>query len=272
MIERNPITGDPLILALERHGRPNVFRDGTDRCPFCAGHESETPPEIWRDGTPWRVRVFPNKYPATERHEVIVETPDHQATFDQLPPEHAAAAVASYISRYYSGADDRYVCVFKNHGPAAGASIPHEHSQVIGTPFVPERIVREGAAFEVRCPLCAIDDEALIAATANYRWIAPRGSAMAYEQWIVPRKHEPQMRDGLELAELLQRSARAMLSIADSFNWMFINFPQQPKAHWYVQLFPRTQVLAGFELGTASAINTVDPSEAAQRIGGVSRP
>src|SRR5256885_10947157 len=77
MIEHNPITGDPLILAPDREQRPNLYREGVDRCPFCAGNESDTPPEIWRDGDPWRIRVFPNKYPATARHEVIVETPIH---------------------------------------------------------------------------------------------------------------------------------------------------------------------------------------------------
>ena len=82
-----------------REQRPNIFREGTDRCPFCAGHEADTPPEIWRDGTPWRVRVFPNKYPATEEHEVIVETPDHRASFDQLTPDHAAAGQPNGPSR-----------------------------------------------------------------------------------------------------------------------------------------------------------------------------
>src|SRR5436190_22707708 len=110
MIEQNPITGDSRILAPERDQRPNAYRDGIDRCPFCPGHESDTPPEIWRDGDPWRVRVFPNKYPATERHEVIVETPNHQASFGQLPPDHAAAAVNTYISRYHTGRD-AYVCI-----------------------------------------------------------------------------------------------------------------------------------------------------------------
>jgi len=265
MIERNPITGDPLILAPDREQRPNFYRDGVDRCPFCAGNESDTPPEIWRDGDPWRIRVFPNKYPATARHEVIVETPAHHVSFEQLAPDHAAAAVRCYIDRYYSGGE-QYTCVFKNHGPAAGASIPHEHSQLIATPFVPERIAREGAAFDATCPLCDIEDAPLIVATSNFRWIAPRGSSMAYEQWIVPRRHEPQMREALDLAALLQLSARAMLSIAESFNWMFINFPQHPKAHWYVQLFPRTAVIAGFEIGSGSAINTVDSARAAGRL------
>jgi UDPglucose--hexose-1-phosphate uridylyltransferase len=276
MIERNPITGDPLIVAPERGKRPDLFREAQtglsvreasvpqsqERCPFCAGNEADTPPEIWRDGTPWRVRVFPNKFPATDRHEVIVESPDEYMTFDQLPPEHASLAVDTYINRYYSGKSE-YTAIFKNHGPAAGASIPHAHSQLIGTPFLPRRIVREAIAFRSSCPLCDLREHPAIAETENYRWIAPRGSMMAYEQWIVPRRHEPEMRVGLELASLMQRSTRAMLTIAGSFNWMFINFPRHPRAHWYLQLFPRLTAHAGFELGTGSAINTADAADAA---------
>ena len=90
---------------------------------------------------------------------------------------------------------------------------------------------------------------------------------MAYEQWIVPKRHAPEIVEGFELGPLLQRSARAMLSIADSFNWIFINFGRHPAAHWYVQLFPRVAMHAGFEFGTGSAINTVEPAETAQRMG-----
>jgi len=265
VIHENPITGDPLLIVPDRQERPNIFREGTDRCPFCPGHEADTPPEIWRDGNPWRIRVFPNKYPATERHEVIVESADHRATFDQLTPAHATAVVRSYSQRYSAlAARSGYVCVFKNHGVLAGASIPHLHSQVLATPFVPPRVAREAAAFAQRCALCAIDEEPLIAATDHFRWIAPRGSMMAYEQWIVPRQHAPEIVDGGSgPAALLQRASRAMLSIADSYNWIFMNFPGTPSAHWYIQLFPRIAMHAGFELGTGSAINTVDPAEAA---------
>jgi UDPglucose--hexose-1-phosphate uridylyltransferase len=268
VIERNPITGDPVIIAPGRAGRPNIFREGTDRCPFCPGNEADTPPEIWRDGDPWRIRIFPNKYPATERHEIVVETQQHGATFDQLPTDHAARVVDSYIARYRSlSTVAEYICVFKNHGALAGASIPHIHSQIIGTPFVPPRIEREGQAFASSCPLCTLEAP-LIAETSNFRWIAPPGASMAYEQWIVPTRHAPEMSDALDLAVLLQRSTRAMLSISDAFNWIFINFPRHPRAHWYMQLFPRTSMHAGFEFGTGSAINTVDPRDAAARLRG----
>jgi UDPglucose--hexose-1-phosphate uridylyltransferase len=137
---------------------------------------------------------------------------------------------------------------------------------------VPPRIRREEAAFAARCALCTIDNEPLIVGTENYRCIAPRGSMMAYEQWIVPRRHGPQISEGLELGPLMQRATRAMLSIADSFNWIFVNFPSQSRAHWYLQLFPRLAMHAGFEFGTGSAISTIDPSEAARRLAAAGRP
>lgn len=267
MIGNNRITGDPILVAPDRASRPNVYGQGIDRCPFCPGHEADTPPEIWRDGDPWSIRVFPNKYPAAAEHEVIVESSDHAAAFHRLAPAHAARVVTSYITRYYSAMQrSASVCIFKNHGPLAGASIPHMHSQILGTPFVPPRIARESAAFAAaaQCPLCTAGDEPLIASTEHYRWIAPRGAAMACESWILPARHEPEFRAENGLAALLQRATRAMLSLADSFNWIFLNFPRQPAAHWYVQLFPRLSMHAGFEFGSGSAINTMDAEAAAR--------
>ena len=81
---------------------------------------------------------------------------------------------------------------------------------------------------------------------SNYRWIAPRGSRLAYQQWIVPKSHEHDLNEPREIASLLQSSARAMRSISDSFNWAFITFPHQPRGHWYVELFPRMAMIAGY--------------------------
>ena len=143
MIRRNPITGAPVLLAPERLLRPHAL--GGDEeivCPFCPGHERETPPEIWRDGDPWSIRVFPNKYPATERHEIVVETADHDAGFEDL--DRAAGIVDAWLDRYRALSP---AIIFKNHGRAAGASLTHAHSQILGTPFVPPRLAAEAAAF-----------------------------------------------------------------------------------------------------------------------------
>lgn len=267
MTERTPVTDDPVILAPGREQRPNVFEGAP--CPFCPGAEEQTPPEIARDGQPWRIRVFPNRYPPTEHAEVIVESARHEDAFSELASDHAIRVVEMYFERYRAiGAS--YVSIFKNHGRLAGASIPHLHSQLVGTSFVPLRPAREGNAFHARCPLCEAEHP-LIAETENYRWIAPHGSRLAYQQWIVPKTHEHDLNEPRELASLLQSSARAMRGISDSYNWAFITFPHQRRGHWYVELFPRTVMIAGYELGTGTFINTIDPVDAAKMLSDASR-
>ena len=275
MIRHHAISGEPLILAPERAGRPNDFVDATSLCPFCPGNEHETPPEVAHVGEPWRLRAFPNKYPATAQHEVIVESPDHGAAFHDLPPTDAEAAVRLYADRYrmLRAADGvRSVSLFKNHGRDAGASLEHLHSQILATPFVPPRVMREsdGFARAEACPLCAMPG-VVIAEDDSFVWLAPHASVMPYLSWIVPRVHAPELvplTDAAALARLLARASRAAARVRGAFNWMFVNFVAAPKAHWYVEVVPRITALAGFELGSGSAINVVSPEEAARYLQG----
>jgi UDPglucose--hexose-1-phosphate uridylyltransferase len=280
VIRHHAISGEPLILAPERAGRPNDFDDAPSICPFCPGNEHETPPEVARVGEPWRLRVFPNKYPATAHHEVIVESPHHGAAFHDLAPSDAEAAVRLYADRYRVMRDAdgvRGVSLFKNHGRQAGASLAHLHSQILATPFVPLRVSREmdGFARADACPLCAIPG-VVIAEDDSFVWLAPHASAMPYLSWLVPRVHAPELvplTDAAALARLLARASRAAARLRGAFNWMFLNFPMTsgaaaPKAHWYVEVVPRVTALAGFELGSGSAINVVSPEEAARYLQG----
>jgi UDPglucose--hexose-1-phosphate uridylyltransferase len=256
VIEKTPITGDPVILAPDREERPNVYEGAP--CPFCPGAEDQTPPEVARDGDPWRIRVFPNRYPPTEHAEVVVESAKHDDEFDQLSPDHAQRAIEITFERYRAlAATSAYVCIFKNHGRLAGASIPHLHSQLVATPFVPLRPAREAEAFATRCALCDMSEHPLIAETEHYRWIAPRGARFAYQQWIVPRAHEHDLGEPHELASLMQASARAMRSISDAFNWTLVTFPHERRGHWYLELFPRIAMIAGFEIGSGTFVNTM---------------
>ncbi|MGZ8866887.1 MAG: hypothetical protein ACXW2P_00985, partial [Thermoanaerobaculia bacterium] len=112
---RHIITGDPIVFAPERAERPNAFGDSeADVCPFCRGNESMTPPELERIGDPWRIRVFPNKYPAVDGHEVIVESPEHGVTFDGIV--NAAEVMDTYVRRYRVHAAGSYVSIFSNEG------------------------------------------------------------------------------------------------------------------------------------------------------------
>lgn len=268
----NPITGEPVVFAPERAERPHAFGDGnTGRCPFCPGHESDTPPQICTLGEPWRVRVFPNKFPPLPLAEVIVEAPDHGATFDAIA--HGSEVVATYVERYRAHDRTAYTAVFKNEGPRGGASIPHVHSQVIPVRFTPPRIAGEIGGFlrAASCPLCGDLEGTIIAENESFVWFAPDGSKMPYQQWLVPRRHMSEMSEMTEreigdLAVMLGKASRAMLTIDRSYNWTFLNFPQQPRAHWYVDLFPRLTHIAGFELGTGTFVEIVDPAAAARRL------
>lgn len=267
---RNPITGDPILFAPERADRPHAFTadDSEAACPFCPGNEHETPPAIVQVGDPWKARLFPNKYPPAPGAEVIVEARRHDATFASL--EHAADVAKIYVDRYRVHRKDgaTYVAIFKNDGARAGSSIQHLHSQIVPIAVVPPRIEREieGFARAVRCPLCPPVNGHIISENEHFLWVAPYGSSFAYQQWLVPKKHvqEASMFDADALAPMLRRAARAMLRVADAYNWAFVTFPGQRSAHAYVDLFPRMTSIAGFELGTGMFVEIIDPAATAQ--------
>ena len=274
---RHIITGDPIVYAPERADRPNAFGDAeSEVCPFCPGHESLTPPEIERIGDPWRVRVFPNKYPAVEGHEVIVESPEHGATFDRIG--HAADVIATYVRRYRAHSQATYVSVFSNEGRRAGASIDHLHSQVMPLPFIPPRAAREGAAFREAsaCPLCrAIDvhrhDGLVIDETPNAVRLTPSAPSHAYEQWIVPLRHHHEMSTSTpieqdDVARLLQLAAASAQRVAPAHNVLFMNFPRESAGHFYISVVPRRAAMAGFELATGTFIDIIDPAAAVRAL------
>ena len=266
-IRTHAITGEPILYALDRAARPRAFDDqpeAIERCPFCPGHERDTPPEIARLGEPWTARVFPNKYPPTDGAEVIVESSQHDATLDRI--ENASEVVQLTFDRYQAHANAPHTVIFKNEGPRAGSSIPHVHSQIVPLPFIPPRVARESAAFANGCPLCDARGH-VIAETNAFVWLAPHASWMPYQQWIVPKQHVNVLTSWAgELAQLLRSASRAMLRITESYNWTFLNFPREPRAHAYIDLFPRVTTIAGLELGTGTFVEIIDPADAARRL------
>ncbi|MDN5347154.1 MAG: UDPglucose--hexose-phosphate uridylyltransferase [Clostridia bacterium] len=179
-LRQDPVSQRWVIIATERAKRPSDFihpqetKRGPDNCPFCAGKEKETPPEVlaFRDpdtaaDTPgWKVRVVPNKFAALRpegelqskeqgiyrtlsgvgAHEVIIEHPEHHLFFPDYTTEHAALVLKAWRQRYLQLGQNpklKYVQIFKNHGQIAGASLEHPHSQLIATPQVPAAVRAE---------------------------------------------------------------------------------------------------------------------------------
>jgi UDPglucose--hexose-1-phosphate uridylyltransferase len=170
---QDPVTGRWVIIASGRASRPwhiDIVRDRprAEICPFCAGNESMTPPEIWAERVAnteanapgWRVRVVSNKYPALANsdewsshkigfyqamnglgvHELIIESPDHVTNMAALSVEQFAHVLCAYRARLRALRTDRrwrYLLIYKNHGERAGATYEHIHSQLVALPFVP---------------------------------------------------------------------------------------------------------------------------------------
>src|SRR5207244_400264 len=133
-------------------------------CPLCPGNEARTPPAVLvlPDAGAWRVRVVPNMYPlvapaagrppepptallaslpAVGAHEVIVESPHHSRALAAMAPAEVELVLTAYRERYRALGEQpwaRYVVVFKNHGPSAGTSLRHPHSQLVALSIVPE--------------------------------------------------------------------------------------------------------------------------------------
>jgi UDPglucose--hexose-1-phosphate uridylyltransferase len=179
-LRKDPVVGRWVIISTERSLRPTSFsleppQRTPSFCPFCPGHEENTPPEVFavradRDGTPngpgWKVRVVPNKFPALQvegtldrrgeglydkmngvgAHEVVIEGPEHSTDLAELPVDHLAQVLTAYRERVLDLHRDRrlrYVLIFKNHGSGAGATLEHTHTQLIATPIIPKSLQEE---------------------------------------------------------------------------------------------------------------------------------
>lgn len=199
-LRKDPVVDRWVIIATERSKRPHANRTRTESgrdepCPFCAGREADTPPEVlsYRDpstpaNTPgWRVRVVPNKYPAlavvgevsvpTESayvalsgvgaHEVIIESPKHCLSMAELAEGQIEDVFRAYRERLIVLQNDRRwksIIIYKNEGSAAGATLEHVHSQLLALPIVPREIDQEWRALKAhydattKCLYCEIVD------------------------------------------------------------------------------------------------------------------
>ena len=326
-IRLDPLSRRLVIIGGERAGRPNEFVEAATRpsglpCPFCIGHEAETPPAVAtygnRAGSSWLVRVVPNKFPAVTAdeqaagkkwpwlndvapsvsapgcglHEVIIESPNHVASMSQLDDAQAEAVFAAYRDRMYALSQDRalrYVQIFKNVGPAAGASLEHLHSQLIAVPEIPEVVQREldasGEYFQRHRSSLLVDlvagelsaKQRIVAQTPNYVAFCPYASRFGYEVWVAPRKHQPCF-ENVEAGELseLSRLVRDLIGRIEcaigpiAYNYFLhtrpFDMPAYDHYHWHIEIIPRLTKVAGFEWSTGCFINPYPPEAAAAHL------
>jgi len=298
-LRHDELTGEVVLVAPGRAARPHttapVAGGDAATCPFCPGHESETPPEVERvgggepNGPGWRVRVFPNLYPAvggpeampgaTGAHEVVVLSPDHHRTLAGLDDTQVVELVRVLRdrSRAHAAAGHTHVQVVVNEGRAAGASIAHPHAQVLALDFVPPAVVAALARFAAADRLVedhqgALDADGQVLARGDAAvWCAP-GSSAGFEMRLAAlgtgRRFADASDDDIRDVALVLRDATRRLAgvLADPpYNVVVYDAPTagDDPYHWWVRIVPRLEVPAGFELGTGVLIEPVDPAHAA---------
>lgn len=334
-LRHDPILKRWVIIATERGLRPIEITEPPPKpkgkilaCPFCQGNEDKTPGEIYAIRPPdtlpntpgWELRVFPNKFPAVAiegdldrkglgiydtmrgvgAHEVIVETQHHDQGLSAIPVDKLTRMLEVFVARVIDLHQDkrfRYVLIFKNYGAAAGASIPHPHTQLIATPITPITIAQELESShehfmaKERCLFCDIINQEMVMgdrvvmANEHFVLMTPFASRFPFELVIYPRKHchdfsqcPPPLL--AELASFMREAfARIHKGLNDpAYNYMIhttpnaVPRPGKPSYwttleydfHWHIEIIPKLSTPAGFEWGSGMYINSTPPELAAK--------
>ncbi|OGK35241.1 hypothetical protein A3A93_05530 [Candidatus Roizmanbacteria bacterium RIFCSPLOWO2_01_FULL_38_12] len=264
-----------VIISTVRTSRPDenqqTKKEKTSNvCPFCPGHEDMTPGEVFRigeggiDEPGWKVRVFPNKYPITDFHEVIVHSPQEDLDLHELSIEQMKFIFQAYRQRYNYYRDKGQVIIFCNRGEHAGASIKHPHSQLVVIPF---QINLDTLRKE---PLNNIVEQ-----NDFYNIYCPDFSQWPYEVWIAPKDEssvfgdikDNEIEDLAEIFQTIMKRLRQLHTTRSKTHEDFsYNFYIHPKENWYLRIIPRFVYRAGFELGTGLSVNISDPEDVAKEL------
>ncbi|MBD3671237.1 MAG: DUF4931 domain-containing protein [Gammaproteobacteria bacterium] len=300
-IRINPIVpAESVLIATARGMRPKKEEDRAPRdtrehvetCPFCRGNEDKTPPAIatYPEVDDWSIRIVENLYPVLGddrqqnsvlsfglqqtmdgygRHEVIIDNDKHGIAVHDMSEDHLALLLGAYRTRmeelYNSDDRLRYVLVFKNFGPAAGASIPHTHSQIIAMPVTPQNVLDEVVNSKQfydkqhHCIFCSLIDEALTFEATIYdknsgevrrkinvgqfvvergeRFIAikPFASRYEWEVHILPVQHQADFLGATEedledFARVLKRTMQRLDAVLGGaqYNFFLHSLPHDP--------------------------------------------
>jgi UDPglucose--hexose-1-phosphate uridylyltransferase len=285
----DPLTGTNVVVTPWRQRRPNLPEG---QCPFCPGG-LEAP-------GPYDVRHFANRWPALPdgHHEVILHSPEHDASFPVLGEDQAARVVELWSARTAalgSRDDVAYVFVFENRGRAIGSTIDHPHSQIMAFGTIPPIPAAELSA--PACDLCRGpgddgDDahDLLVLRRSGWRAAVPWAPSWPYELLISPLSHVadlpaagPELRKalGAMLVELLTRVERLLGPNAPYMLWIHqrpANPEDWPAAHLHLHLAPAMRApgvrrhLAAAEFGAGVFFDPVDPKQAAAHLRAASQP
>jgi UDPglucose--hexose-1-phosphate uridylyltransferase len=273
----DPVTGTTVYINASRQKRPNLPASG---CPFCPGG-LEAP-------EPYTTRWFKNRWPALPngRAEVILYTPEHDATFWGLGVDGAVSVIELWANRFAElGAMDEvsYVLEFENRGFQVGATIAHPHGQIYAYDFVPESIAGELArpgALTTEWDAVAAAQELVVAHSGEWMAWVPHAAIYPFELRIAPRTAHPDLpacrATWRDLAVVLVEALHRLDAIFDEPMPYMMWWHQRPTdggewpgahVHLHIAAVNRgkgvQRFVAAAEVGSTVYFNPVQPVDAA---------
>jgi UDPglucose--hexose-1-phosphate uridylyltransferase len=312
---RDPLLGNWVVLGFKKT-KTNIV----GVCPFCPGNESMTPPPIRevRDSEgAWVVRCFSAANPVLQieasenkraegfydkmgtvgADELIVENRSHAKTLSAFDPVEMSPVFDMYVDRMIDLKKDprfKHVQVFKNHGELAGSYIFHPHSHVLAAPIVPHQISmeltnsRNHYVQKERCLLCDVvsqeirQERRIVAMTDHFLVLSPFASRVAFEVWIIPRRHNPTFESGLDevirkdLIDVFLDTMKRIEKVAGSYSMVIHTSPNMtwegtngdtPQSrdyfHWHIEILPRDFNSSKFKREDQFYTVSITPEEAA---------
>lgn len=277
-VRTDAVSGATVVITGSRQQRPNLPSIG---CPFCVGG-LEAP-------DPYDVRWFVNRWPAIpdDRSEVVLYTPEHDATLWSLGVDCAARVVRLWSERTAalgSRDDVDYVLVFENRGPEVGATIAHPHGQIYAFPEVPDAARRELEEVD-GCGVCSLSDPGERAVSVSGDWLAevPAAACWPFELLVRPGDHLPDLPAAeaghadlaAVLVDCLARLDQLFAAPMPYMLWLHQRPTDGgiwPAAHVHFHIAPifrlpgTPRYVAAGELGSGTFFNPVPPDEAAAQL------
>jgi UDPglucose--hexose-1-phosphate uridylyltransferase len=292
-------------------------------CPFCRIEEGTMASTAFLDGEEinlsrigykipenWTTLIIPNKFPAfspadkleeeTEGglyqrinaigyHDLLI-TKDHDKSLALLDQEKIKEVFDAYQSRYLQLKKlpyINYVSIFHNHGPSAGASQPHPHSQIIALPLIDVDlknallVAQKYYEENKKCLYCEMTkwelktQKRIVFENDHFIALCPFASKAAFQTIITPKTHKAYFEEITEeekyaLAETFKQVLAKLYKGLDNpdYNFYLHTSPcgnrEYDCYHLHWTIMPKPSVLAGFEIGSRMEISTIAPEKAAE--------
>jgi UDPglucose--hexose-1-phosphate uridylyltransferase len=292
-LRKDPITRSWVITGDDVPALPQE-----QECPYCpdaprAPQVISTMPGV--DGGAWSARAVVHPAPlyhvegdpqrkgnglydkmrSVGAHEVLLENRLHDRQLWNASDAEVEQVLLLAGQRILDLKQDRrlkYVTVFKDYGEFAGQDIAHPSFQLMGTMFVPRRVLyelraaREYYQQKERCVFCDIlaQEERqvvrMVERRGDYLALCPYAARVPYETWLLSRTHdaafERQVNSrnaGLEdLSALLRHTLKRILSVSHSFHLVLHTSPNSlyrsevlgywktidDDYHWHIEILP----------------------------------